>query len=162
MSGDTIPLGNFYYIKNRLNLSRFSIQPKKFNTENQNKFNNTVYNNLGKQIKNNLSFKDFQKQNMFFGITKKDYEKIYSVRRKMCLFKNCWCPDEFYFINIFKLLNLKYEDKYIFVNNNSKSKTQAMLFKCDEIKLSCIKDNNFLFVRKIRKIPSKYRTKYLF
>lgn len=162
LSGDTIPIGNFHYIKNHLNLSRFSIQPKKFNTEKQNNFNSKVYNKLGKQIKNNISFKNFQKQNMFFGITKKNYEKIYDVKNKICLFKNCFCPDEYYFINIFILLNLKYEDNYIFVNNDSKSKTQAKLFNYDKIKFKCIKDNNFLFVRKIRKIPSDFRIKYLF
>ena len=162
LSGDTIPLGKFNYVKDHLNSSIFSVQPKQLNTEKQNNFNMNVYKRLGKQITNNIDFNNFKKQNMFFGITKEDYEKIYTVRDKICLFKNCCCPDEYYFINIFTLLNLKYKDNYIFVNNDSKSNTQSKLFKFDEIKYSSIKKENFLFVRKIRKIPSKFRIQYLF
>ena len=74
LSGDTIPLYNFYDIKKNLNYSIFSVQkniPNEFR-----EFNQRSYNNLNQIIKNKITFKNYKKQNMFFGITKNDFIKI--------------------------------------------------------------------------------------
>ena len=160
LSGDTIPLHNFYQIKKNLKQSIFSVQ-KNISHELK-KFNLRSYNNLDQEIKNNIDFENYKKQNMFFGITKDDFIKIRKKKNiYIDLFKRCIVPDEFYFINLFYILNLKYKDNFIYISNNL-SCTQSRLLDYRKINFRNVKNNNYLFMRKIINIPSEIVEKYLF
>ena len=151
LSSDTIPLFNFNYIRNKLTCSMFYTKAEM--TKRQYSYKDYV--TLPNEIKNKISFNNFKKQNMFFGITKSDFIIIIN-NNKTDMFKEIQItgrPDEFYFINMFQLLNLKYKNyNFIFVNDNLQ-KTQAIDFKWELLDIEKIKKNKFLFLRKIKSVP---------
>jgi len=153
LSSDTISLHDFEYLKNNLTESIFSIQNNP--TPGQVAFNKKNYNKLFNNIKQNISFKEFKKQNMFFGITKEDFIKInnvYSIDK----FKNLFAPDEYYFINMFIILNIKLSNKNYIYCSNILNKTCSQVFDFNTMDnsidfLNEIKQN-YLFLRKVKNI----------
>lgn len=161
LSGDTIPLYSFYNIKKNLNQSIFSVQKKENIPVVYKNFNKKSYNNLNIAIKNKIKYKKYRKQNMFFGITKNDFLKIKKKKEYIEYFKKCIVPDEFYFINLFYILKLKYKDNYIYISDDL-YRTQSRLLDCNKVNFREIKKNNYLFCRKIIYVPPKIVNKYLF
>ena len=97
---------------------------------------------------------------MFFGITKNDLLVIQknNLTRQFSRFT---VPDEYYFINLFTFLNLKYKKiNFIYVNTNP-AYTSAMDFKYKDLNIKEIKKNNYLFLRKIKDVQGENLTNFL-
>lgn len=115
LSGDTLPLQP-YKIIDQINTTIFHVPPihssKKW-------YNAKQYNKLSDDMKLKMPLSNWEKQNMFFCITRRDYIKIRN-HNQTTGYKKLHAPDEFYFINLFKLLKLNYTqmNNYIFVNRN--------------------------------------------
>ena len=111
---------------------------------------------MSNKIKQNISFKDFKKQTMFFGITKKDFIKINNHNNNINDFEKLFAPDEYYFINMFVMLTIPFSNKnYIYCNNNI-NKTEAQIFDFNIIHDSIDFLNNikkkYIFLRKVKNI----------
>ena len=160
LSADMVPLWNFNYLKKYFDSSLFSVQPKNLISDFQEFFNNGRHDLLNEEFKNKVPFNIFEKQNMFFSITKND---LLVVQKND--FTNQFCrisvPDEYYFINIFTFLNLKYKKiNFIYVNTNP-AYTGAMDFKYKDLNIKEIKKNNYLFLRKIKDVQGENLTNFL-
>jgi hypothetical protein len=160
LSADMIPLWDFNYIKKYFDSSLFSIQPKNLTTDFQKKFNYIRHNLLDENFKNKVPFNIFEKQNMFFSITKNDLLVI-QKNNLTDQFSRFTVPDEYYFVNLFTFLNLKYKKiNYIYVNTNP-AYTSAIDFKYKDLNIKEIKKNNYLFLRKIKDVQGENLTNFL-
>ena len=167
LSGDTLPLKpfcDFFKIKNTtfskiLIYDNESLKDKDYSEYNlikKIKSNiNKKYHSLDIELKNKMDITDWKKQNMFFCIKKEDYNVINS-KNYLNYFNDVKIPDEFYFINIFTLNNLYFDEiDYIFCNTNP-NKTQALNIDNDIFEQYYDIIENHYIIRKIedyKKIP---------
>lgn len=148
LSGDMIPLWDFTHISTNVSSSMFSVQPSNI-THSQRRFNLSVYSKLHPRVKLRLPFEDFKKQNMFFCISKNDF-RVIKTNNEIEGFKDCSVPDEYYFINMFKLRKLSYKSTTFIHVNDDPTRTKACDYDWNTADINGIRKKNFLFMRKIK------------
>ncbi len=156
LSGDSIPLLQFNSLKPHLTQTLFTISPIW-------RSHYIRYNKLTKRMKNLIPANKWQKQNMFFGITRHDLKLVLHFIHKInCTndYKYMFSPDEFFFINIMTILKLPFAN-YNFIYANDKKWSQAINFKEEDIDIEKIKTDGYLFLRKITKISDTTVSKIL-
>lgn len=124
-------------------------QSKVFSGVNQNKWNNDIFrvNSL------DIDFKNFEKQQMFFCINKRDFNTVFQKTLENNYFNKLQrlSPmDEYFWVNIFNLLDIPYRamDSYLYSNRRNNVNTQA-----EDFRLCVINDDikdKYIFLRKLR------------
>ena len=143
LSGDTLPLTHFKHILPYLDRPIFVLQNKQLINQSKREFNLNNYRYLEKY--QCIEFKDFEKQHMFFGINQSSLKQVlaHDVTR---LFEKFYAPDEYYFINVIKILKIPYYNgPYILANKQNTIKTKAIVW--------IINENS---IETLRKIPNDY------
>ena len=158
LSGDTLPLWNFRTIQNLCSETLFSLQPKDGLFQFQINMNEREHTRIRNFYQLNTSI-DLVKQNMFFSISKYDYNLIKDI--EVSLFPTQEVPDEYFWANhlIIKGRNVS-DSKFIFVNDDA-TKTQSRPWILDGEILFHARSKGYLFIRKVIGFSDK-RTRHYF
>lgn len=144
LSSDSLPLKHFDEIY-KINDTVFSQQNIRYGRKH-------LLNNFSRLKRHNPLYKKFninswRKQNMFFCMSRTDYEKI-NFNKYVPLFSNLGIPDEYFFINIFIVERVPYiKGKYMFVDEKELKTSSKYLTTTDFIKYNSI-ISKYLFCRK--------------
>lgn len=144
LSSDSLPLKNFDEIY-KIDKTIFSVQPRKFGIKHL--LSNFKKLNIKNPLHRKFSIEKWRKQNMFFCMSRTDYEKI-KFKKYVQLFRNLGIPDEYFFINIFIVEGVPYiNGKYMFVDQKELKTSSRYLTTTDFIKYNSIM-SKYLFCRK--------------
>lgn len=144
LSSDSLPLKNFHEIY-EIDKTIFSEQIKQFGRKHLLKNFNCL--KINHPLRRKFSIEKWRKQNMFFCISRTDYEKI-KFKKYVSLFSNLGIPDEYFFINIFIAEGVPYVNgKYMFVDPKELRTSSRYLTTTDFIKYNSVM-SKYLFCRK--------------
>ena len=157
LSGDSLPIWNFKTICNLCTKTLFSLQPKDGLQQYQIKKNQREHNRI-RGFYNLPSTKNLVKQNMFFSITKADFDAIKNVDIDDFPCKEV--PDEYFWANQLIIKGHEVNDcNFIFVNDDP-TKTQSLSWIIDSNLLHHTRSMGYLFIRKVKRFSDAQSKKY--
>lgn len=157
LSGDSLPIWNFKTICNLCTKTLFSLQPKDGLHQYQIKKNQREHNRI-REFYNLPSTKNLVKQNMFFSITKADFDAIKNVDIDNFPCKEV--PDEYFWANQLIIKgNAVSDSDFIFVNDDP-TKTQSLSWIVDSELLHYTRSRGYLFIRKVAGFSDIQSKKY--
>ena len=154
VSGDMIPLCSFEQLKSITDSTAFTSPEREImNRWQEGRMHRRYYGPRNHQVSEIVpEFKDYKKQNMFFGITAEDYKGVNWQQYLDKYFTNYCCPDEHFWINILSALNIQYNNMNFIHVSNDPGNTQARKW---ELTNNLIDDVKCYFIRKIHGNPKR-------
>ena len=144
LSSDSLPLKNFHDIYEN-DKTIFSEQSIKYGRKHV--INNFMKLKMRHPLCKKFNLNSWRKQNMFFCMSRTDYEKI-NFKKYISLFSNLGIPDEYFFINIFIAERVPYvKGKYMFVDEREVKTSSRYLTSTDFIRYNSIM-SKYMFCRK--------------
>ena len=157
LSGDSLPLWSFNTIEKLCTDSLFSLQPSQ-------NLNATQINQFRRESNRIKTFYGLEssirlvKQNMFFSLTKSDFELIQDI--SVDNFPAQEVPDEYFWANHLIIKGAKINDSnFIFVNDDP-TKTQSLSWIIDRELLHFLRSKGYLFIRKANGFADTMAKKY--
>ena len=146
LSGDSLPLWNFDTVYNLCTKTLFSLQPNDGLKKYQIKMNQREHNRIKEFYQLPASI-NLVKQNMFFSITKADFESIKNV--EISDFPCQEVPDEYFWANQLIIKGRKVNDYNFIYINDDPTKTQSLSWIIDSELLHHVRSRGYLFIRKV-------------
>jgi len=150
VSGDMIPLCSFEQLKSITDSTAFTSPEREImNRWQEGRMHRRYYGPRNHQVSEIVpEFRDYKKQNMFFGITAKDYKSVNWQQYFDKYFTNYCCPDEHFWINILSALNIEYNNTNFVHVSNDVGSTQARSWTLTD---KLIDDTECYFIRKVHR-----------
>ena len=157
LSGDSLPLWNFQTIQQLCSRTLFSLQPKQDLYPFQIKMNQREFERI-RTFYNLEKTVQLVKQNMFFSLSKLDYNAVKNVQIEK--FPCQEVPDEYFWANQLILSGISVQNSnYIYVNDDP-TKTQSLSWVLDEEIIHNARSRGCLFIRKVNGFSSDFARQY--
>jgi hypothetical protein len=154
LSEDSIPLMSFRQVGRRMTGSQFVVQNRNLISDKSADHNRKNYKLVSPYIRRTMTFDRFQKQNMFFVISNGDLQ-VFLKKDYTCYFKHLYAPDEYFFINMFQHLGLKYRSgRVMLANEQNEIKTKSKQWNLTLPVLQRVMRMDYMFVRKVASVSS--------
>ena len=152
LSGDMLPLQSMAWIRSFCARTRLSLQPRFGLSQRQLDANHVRFASIAPYL--GLPIDRLRKQNMFFVITKDDFEVV-SQSAVIDQFPLCRLADEYFWVNHLIRLQISWQESRVVYCNPDPTCTQALDLFLNLPLLKRCRDAGYAFMRKVSSLDSE-------